>query len=123
VIDEPDVQPFVKSLCAYRKVVISTGWYHRWGRSEYFTDHPVLSFAAAQLFVDCGVHLVGIDTPSVDLAPNDAHVILLRNGTLIIENLTNLDEISVTPFDLTAVPLAIAQREASPVRAIAAWSD
>jgi arylformamidase len=122
-IDEADVLPFWQDLQACHKVIIKTGWYHRWGRHDYFMAHPFLSAAAARLLVDWGVHLVGIDTPSVDYPPNEAHVVLLGNSTLIIENLTNLDGIPVATFDLIALPLAIAQGEASPVRAIATWTE
>ena len=71
---------------------------------------------AARLLVDCGVQLVGVDTPSVDRSPFEAHLALLGNDVLIVENLTNLDAIPGENFELVAVPLAILGRDGSPVR-------
>jgi Predicted metal-dependent hydrolase len=102
-----------------RRVVLNTGWHQRWGQADYFADHPVLTGDAAQLLVDCGVVLIGVDTPSVDHYPFPAHLALLGNDVLIVENLTNLDRISSERFNLSAIPLRIVGRDASPVRAIA----
>ena len=58
----------------------------------------MITGAAAQLLVDCGVELVGVDTPSVDRPPFEAHLALLGDGVLIVENLTNLDAIPGDAF-------------------------
>ncbi len=102
-----------------RKVVIKTGWYKRWGDPGYFTDFPVVSGSAAEFLVECGVHLFGIDTPSVDDPPFPAHLVLLGNDVVIVENLTNLDAVDGDLFQLVVLPLKITDREASPARAIA----
>ena len=44
---------------------------------------------------------------------------MLSRGKLIIENLTNLDDINSDKFTLVATPLKIEDGDASPVRAIA----
>ena len=69
--------------------------------------------------LDCGVQLVGVDTPSVDRLPFEAHLALLGHGVLIVENLTNLDAIPADVFQLVALPLKILGRDGSPVRAVA----
>lgn len=79
----------------------------------------MISGPAARLIVDCGVQLVGVDTPSVDRPPFDAHLALLGNDVLIVENLANLDAITAEVFQLAALPLALVGRDGSPVRAIA----
>jgi arylformamidase len=101
------------------KVVVSTGWAKEWGRPEYFTQHPVITPDAADFLVECGVHLLGVDFPSVDRAPFLTHVALLRHDVLILENLTNLLEIQRQFFQLVAVPLKFTGRDGSPVRAVA----
>jgi arylformamidase len=101
------------------KLILNTGWAHRWGASEYFTDHPCLSARSAALLVDCGVHLVGVDMPSVDRPPFPAHLAMLGRGAVIVENLTNLNRIGAEEFELTVLPLSLAGRDGSPVRAIA----
>jgi arylformamidase len=106
-------------LRRFPKVILNTGWASRWGTTEYFTDHPCLSARSAELLADSGVHLVGVDMPSVDRPPFPAHLTLLGSGLVIVENLTNLGEIGVDEFELTVLPLGLAGRDGSPVRAIA----
>lgn len=118
-IEASHLAPLEPQLRAIRRVVFNTAWHHRWGAANYFTEHPVISGAAARLLVDCGVQLVGVDTPSVDRPPFDAHLALLGNDVLIVENLTNLDAIPTDVFELVALPLAIVGRDGSPVRAVA----
>lgn len=101
------------------RLVLNTGWHARWGAADYFEAHPVLSGAVAEYLVELGVGLVGIDTPSVDRSPYPAHLALLGNGVLIVENLTNLDAIHSAVFTLAAIPLALRGRDGSPVRAVA----
>src|ERR1019366_7327628 len=99
--------------------VLHTGWSKQWGAPRYFSDHPCLTADAAQFLVDCGVQLVGVDMPSVDRAPYPAHQILLRAGVPIVENLTNLAAIGADLFQLLVLPLKLAGRDGSPVRAVA----
>jgi kynurenine formamidase len=118
-IRRPDLEPFESQLREIRRVVFLTGWYRRWGLREFFDDFPVITGDAARFLVDCGVLLVGLDTPSLDHAPFEAHLALLGSGAVVVENLTNLDAIGTNPFHLIALPLSLTGREASPVRAIA----
>jgi kynurenine formamidase len=118
-IDMADLKPFAGDLRRLRRLVLNTGWYRRWGRDDYFTAHPVLTPAAAAYLVDSGLQLIGIDFPSVDRPPHAVHLELLGNGIVIVENLTNLDRIPGPEFELVALPLAIAGRDGSPVRAVA----
>jgi kynurenine formamidase len=103
------------------KVILNTGWAREWGTPEYFSDHPCLTGESAEFLVDCGVHLIGLDMPSVDRPPFPAHLPLLGSGVVIVENLTNLDLIEVNEFEFTALPLSLTGRDGSPVRAIASW--
>lgn len=101
------------------KVVIRTGWSSRWGEGDYFTAYPVLSEEAAAWLVEHRVHLVGVDTPSVDYEPHPAHYILLGSHAVIVENLTGLERIDRPTFELIVLPLPLRGLEASPVRAVA----
>ena len=118
VIDVTDLERWKSALGERKKVIISTGWNDRWGQSNYFSEHPVITRGAAELLVHWGIDLVGVDFPSVDRSPFEAHVALLGNDVLIVENLTRLDELT-DEFEFYAVPLPIAGRGASPVRAFA----
>ena len=107
------------NLRRVRAAILHTGWSREWGGPRYFLDHPCLSGEAAQFLVDCGVRLLGVDMPSVDRAPYPAHRVLLGAGVLIVENLTNLDAIGADLFQLIVLPLKLAGRDGSPVRAVA----
>jgi len=107
------------AIAACGKVIFQTGWSSHWGQDDYFHDYPVLSEATATWLVECGVHLVGLDTPSPDCDPHPVHYILLRANMAIVENLTNLERIERDVFDLIVVPLPLKGLEASPVRAVA----
>jgi arylformamidase len=68
----------------------------------------------------CGVCLVGIDTPSVDPANSQdlpSHQALLRHDMRVLENLV-LDEVAEGDYELIALPLKLMKSDASPVRAI-----
>jgi len=101
-----------------RKVVFATGWHRRWGDPAFFTDHPEITKEAAEMLVEWGAHLIGVDFPSVDRALYPAHFAFLGSGAVIVENLTNLDAISSDLFHLIAMPLNLVGRDGCPVRAI-----
>jgi len=111
--------PHEADLRSTRKVVINSGWSRHWDMPVFFEDHPVFCKAAADFLVKCGIELVGLDFPSLDRAPFEAHVSLLGSGAVVLENLKNLALIDVTRFQLVATPLKISGRDGSPVRAIA----
>ena len=67
-----------------------------------------------------GVHLIGIDTPSIDPESDEnlsSHVLAIDSGILILENL-DLTEVRSGLYRLIALPLKIKGLEASPVRAV-----
>ena len=84
---------------------------------ERFT---ALSPELAALLGERGVLLVGMDTPSVD--PFDskalpAHHALARGGVAILEGLV-LDGVPEGVYELIALPIKLAELDASPVRAV-----
>ena len=108
-------------------VVLHTGWDTHWN-TERYRDHPYLTIEAAQLLAGHGFN-VGIDALSVDPTPTEnatldepegipAHHVLLGAGRVLVENLTNLDQLPDRCI-LTAYPLALADAEAAPARAVA----
>jgi len=118
-IDAAKLKPLAEKIRRQPKVILHTGWAARWKTPDFFTGHPCLTEDGAQFLVDAGVHLIGLDTPSVDLPPFPAHLVLLGNDVVIVENLRNLDAIPQELFELIVLPLKIAGRDGSPVRAIA----
>jgi kynurenine formamidase len=106
-------------LRSHSRVLLETGWSARWHSKDYFSSHPVLTREAAAFLVDCGVRLLGLDQPSPDREPFEAHHTLLGAGVVLVENLRNLEAITQDEFELIVLPLAIRGAEASPVRAVA----
>lgn len=81
---------------------------------------PALTEDAARLLVARGVRLLGTDAPSPDAADAHGlpvHRVLLGAGVAMVENLL-LDEVEPGEYELVALPLRLAEADASPVRAI-----
>jgi|SRR4051794_6993184 len=81
---------------------------------------PAFTPGAARLLADRGVRLVGTDAPSPDPADADdlpVHRILLGAGIPILENLL-LGDVPGGAYELIALPLRLAEADASPVRAV-----
>ena len=103
-------------------VILRTGWDRYWGSNEYLHGFPSLTEEAARWLCSFNIRGVGIDTISIDKFDSidfEVHNIILSRGKIIIENLTNLDEVGEEEFTLVATPLKIENGDASPVRAIA----
>lgn len=122
-IERADLESAAPRLRQTRKAILQTGWSAHWKQPDFFTHFPDISPDAAQFLVDCGVQLVGLEAPSVDYSPNDTHVVFLSNDVILVECLTNLDQIPGTEFLFSATPLNIAGHDGSPVRAIAILDD
>ncbi len=107
-----------------RALLIQTGWSRHWRTEAYGrADHPYVSRAAAELLVDSGVALVGIDSVNIDDMADPsrpAHTLLLRNRIPIVEHLTNLSAIGDRPFTFFAVPPSVRGMGTFTVRAFAA---
>lgn len=88
------------------------------GPTEYF------STPALQYIVDQGIKLMGVDSGGVELAHDDTHanvnhLMLFREGIPLIENLTNLDQVSQARVQTYAMVVPIQRLDAFPLRVIA----
>ncbi len=88
---------------------------------------PGLSQEAAKwLTENRSIKAIGIDTPSIDYGQSKlfkAHVVLLSNNIPAFENLTNLDLVPETDFQIIALPMKIKGGSGAPLRAIALVSN
>ena len=103
-----------------KAVLIHTGWDAHWGSDQYFEGHPFLTRETAQLLVERGARLVGIDSYNIDDTADGsrpAHSILLRAGIPIVEHLCNLEALPRTGFEFFAVPVKVRGMGTFPVRA------
>ncbi|MGD8560933.1 MAG: cyclase family protein [Desulfarculaceae bacterium] len=106
-------------------VLFHTGWSRYWHSPQYF-QFPFLSEATAQALCQGGAKMAGVDFLVID-DTNDprrpVHVTLLKAGILIVENLTNLDQLPSEGFFFSAAPVKVAKAAAFPVRAYAWWEN
>jgi kynurenine formamidase len=106
------------------RLLLRTDWSKRLGTPDYRDALPRISRELARWLVEREVALVGVEPPSVadvnDLREvTDVHQTLFRGNVVILEGLTNLDQLRKPVVKLIALPLRIAGGDGSPVRAIA----
>jgi arylformamidase len=104
-------------------VLLRTGWDAHWGTDRYGdSDHPHLTTDAADVLVEAGATLVGIDSVNIDATTTGerpVHTRLLGAGIPIVEHLTGLDQLPTSGARFTAVPPLVAGMGTFPVRAFA----
>jgi arylformamidase len=103
------------------RVLLRSGWGHRWGHGGYFDDFPGLPPDLAQSLADAPAALVGMETPSLHPDEDEdlrLHRLLLEAGVLILENLANL-EFLPDHVDLVALPMPFQGQDAAPCRVVA----
>ncbi len=99
------------------RVLLHTGTFP--DPNHFNTDFASLSPELVDELAERGVRLIGIDTPSVDLfADRDllAHNAVQRHGMAVLETIV-LDHVAPGAYTLIALPLKLADGDASPVRA------
>ncbi|HUU13487.1 MAG TPA: cyclase family protein [Terriglobia bacterium] len=107
-------------------VLFNFGWSAHWGLrpddKRYVLDWPGVSMGAAEYLIEKSVGALGVDTLSPDppgaLAKNPIHPVVLEKQVLIVENLTNLEQLPDF-FLFLAMPLKIRGGSGSPIRAVA----
>jgi arylformamidase len=87
---------------------------------EFRKDFAALAPDLVDWLAECGVRLVGIDTPSIDPAESrdlPAHQAVSRNDMNILEGIV-LDGVPAGRYELIALPLRLMDFDGSPVRAV-----
>lgn len=105
-----------------KAVLVATGWDRHWRTDAYFSDHPFLTAAAAQLLIDGGAAFVGIDSHNIDdtrTKGRPVHTLLLGADIPIGEHLTGLEQLPEAGFRFSAVPPKVKGMGTFPVRAFA----
>ena len=101
-------------------VLFYTGFGEKYRTEDYFNDYPEMTEDLAKKLVALEVKIVGMDSLGPDHDnPWIAHKTLLANEILILENLTNLEQLlTVNEFEIIALPAKF-HTDAAPVRVIA----
>jgi kynurenine formamidase len=107
-------------------VLIDTGWW-RHMNTERYEEHPFLTGEASDWLVAHGAKLVGVDSSSPDQAAHyrskdydfAAHNVLLGNGVLIAEHVTNLTKLAGKRVEIMFLAINIVGCDGAPARPIA----
>jgi len=104
-------------------VLVYTGFGSNYRKKSYFKNYPLITEDFARKMVELKVKIVGMDTPGPDEPPYPIHKILLGKVVLILENLTNLDQLlNIKHFEVMALPAKF-HTDAAPVRVIVRIRD
>ncbi len=111
----------ISNLNSYKFVLLHTNWCQKWGKDEYFENFPVISKELAGFISESDLNGIGVDVCSVDEVDSDLvnHRVILGSQKIIIENLTNLNQIIGEEFIFSCFPLKIKGGDGSPIRATA----
>jgi arylformamidase len=103
-------------------VLVRTGWDRRWGTDAYWEPGPYVAEGFADLLVESGVALLGVDFWNADdttTRRRPVHTRLLDAGILIVEHLCQLGALPPSGFRFSAPVVRIRQGASFPVRAFA----
>lgn len=119
-IEKEDFVPYEALIREHGKVLVKTGWSRYADQQRYYTDYPVVTESCADYLVSLGVHLVGVEAPSLNPEKYiEVHKILLKHNVAIVESLTNLDKLPSTVVFFSGAPLSLAGGDGFPIRAYA----
>jgi kynurenine formamidase len=101
-------------------VLFHTGMAEAYGQDDkYYGDsRPEMTEEIANYLVEKKIKMIGLDMCSPDKEPFPVHRILLGNEILIIENMTNLNQLEDKEFTVYALPINL-QLDGAPARVIA----
>jgi kynurenine formamidase len=121
-----DSRVFVNHALRGKAVLVQTEWDRHWRTDQYFEGHPFLTRDAAELLVQAGAALVGIDSYNID-DTNDGtrpvHSVLLAGEVPIVEHLCGLAQLPDTGLRFFAVPVKVSGMGTFPVRAFGLVGD
>lgn len=105
-------------------LLIRSDWSYKHNTLEYRDALPRVSEELATWCVARGIVFIGVEPPSVADVNNieeltKVHQILLKNGIVIVEGLTNLDKINQDMVKVIALPLKVKGGDGAPARVIA----
>jgi kynurenine formamidase len=105
-----------------RAVLVRTGWDVHWRTPQYGEDAPFLTRRAAELLVEAGPAMVGVDSVNIDDTRDGSrpvHSLLLGAGIPIVEHLCRLNDLPACGFRFHCVPVKFRGVGTFPARAYA----
>jgi len=118
--DEITLPILQKHKITAERVIFKTKNSFLWERKEFSRNYTYLTTAAAEYLAGRKLKLVGIDYLSIekfDAKILQAHLALLKAGTIILEGL-NLSYVQGGKYELFCLPLKIKDGDGAPARAV-----
>lgn len=124
LITVADMAPIADSIQKGESLILRTDWSKRLGTKSYRDELPRISEELAQWLGKKGVGLLAVEPPSVADVNNleevtKIHTILMEHDIIIVEGLTNLDQLTKEQVTLIATPLKIHRGDGAPARVLA----
>jgi arylformamidase len=102
------------------RVLFKTRNSYLWHDRSFTAEYVYLTNAAAELLVEHGIKVVGIDYLSIEkynFTSPEVHRTLLGNGTIIIEGL-DLREVEPGDYEMICLPMKIEGGDGAPARVV-----
>lgn len=116
-------QDIQNKFLAGDSLIFWSGWAQFANTLKYRDELPRISEELAHWCIDHKVKMIGVEPPSVADVNNIEEVTkihqILLSGVVIIEGLTNLENLQTNCVELIALPLKIGGGDGSPARVIA----
>ncbi len=116
----------LKGITLTERMVFKFGWGKYWGNKEkFYYSYPAFTEDAARLFVEKGVRVLGMDTPSPDDSrtkmgtseDSKIHKILLKAEIVLLEYLANLNDLTdYKDWNISIMPLRLKGADGAPAR-------
>lgn len=117
LITVEDFRPYERHLTPGARIILNTGWHARFGQPAFYKDHPDIAHPAGEYLASRQLRLLGMDLPTPNHDYTPIHKALMGAGVVLVESLANLDALPER-FTFCALPLKLAGRDGSPVRAV-----
>jgi len=120
-ITRAEIVPYLNRIKPGDIVLLYSGGARYWGTDAYWTGWCYPDAEAAQALIECGISAIGFDGPSADPVDSTTfaiHKVWLSAGRMILENLTNLDQIPERTL-LVVAPMKVRGANGAPARIFA----
>jgi kynurenine formamidase len=120
-LSRADLEPHLDRIRSGDFVFLHSGNAQRYGTEAYWTGWSYPDAEASRALVERGISGIGFDGPSadpVDTTDYHLHRIWLEAGRLIIENLTNLDQLPER-VPVVIAPMKVRSANGAPARVLA----
>jgi kynurenine formamidase len=120
-----ELEPLVTGVRDGDTLLVCSDNARHYGSDAYWTGWSYPDETASRLLLDRGVSAIGFDGPSADPVDStgfELHRLWLGAGRLILENLTNLDQLP-SRTRIVIAPMKVSRSNGAPIRVFALNED